>query len=219
GWILVNRDGPAIQPGSRCYERSWIRDGALTSSALLRLGHDREVREFIDWFAAHQYPDGKVPCCVDRRGADPVPEHDSGGELIFAIAEYVRYTGDRAFAERLWPVVSRAAAYLDSLRRQRRTAAWRLPATREFYGLLPPSISHEGYSAKPMHSYWDDLFALRGFKDAAYLAGVLGRESDRRRWRSVRDEFQRDLVASIGAAMARHHIDYIPGCADLGDFD
>jgi len=39
GYILVNRDGPAIQPGSRAYERSWIRDGALTCSALLRLGH------------------------------------------------------------------------------------------------------------------------------------------------------------------------------------
>jgi hypothetical protein len=70
-----------------------------------------------------------------------------------------------------------------------------------------------------MHSYWDDLFALRGFKDAAYLAGVLGREADARRLASSRDEFQRELVASIGAAMRRHRIDFIPGCADLGDFD
>ena len=30
--------GPALQPGARAYARSWIRDGALTSSALLRLG-------------------------------------------------------------------------------------------------------------------------------------------------------------------------------------
>ncbi|MBX3381867.1 MAG: hypothetical protein KF805_17365, partial [Phycisphaeraceae bacterium] len=36
--ILINRDGPAIQPGSRTYERSWIRDGCLTSSALLATG-------------------------------------------------------------------------------------------------------------------------------------------------------------------------------------
>src|SRR5688572_32745584 len=26
-YILINRDGPSIQPGSRSYERSWIRDG------------------------------------------------------------------------------------------------------------------------------------------------------------------------------------------------
>src|SRR6185369_4340833 len=163
GWILANRDGPAIQPGSRTYERSWIRDGSLTSSALLALGHPEVVREFVEWFAAHQFPDGRVPCCIDRRGADPVPEHDSHGELIFAVAEYVRVTGDRAFAERMWPHVANAVAALDTLRAERRTAEWRTATNRPYYGLLPPSISHEGYSAKPMHSYWDDFFALQGY--------------------------------------------------------
>jgi hypothetical protein len=46
-YVLINRDGPAIQPGSRSYERSWIRDGSLTSGALLRLGLPDPVREFI----------------------------------------------------------------------------------------------------------------------------------------------------------------------------
>ncbi|HYN40520.1 MAG TPA: discoidin domain-containing protein, partial [Thermoanaerobaculia bacterium] len=46
-WILVNRDGPAIQPGSRSYARSWIRDGSLTSEALLRLGHSGTARSFL----------------------------------------------------------------------------------------------------------------------------------------------------------------------------
>ena len=219
GWILVNRDSAGIQPGSRSYSRSWIRDGALTCTALLRLGHPEVVREFIEWFAPYQYADGKVPCCVDARGSDPVPEHDSDGEFIYLVAEYFRHTGDRALLERTWPAVERAAAYLDSLRQLRRTAEWRAPGKEEFFGLLPPSISHEGYSAKPMHSYWDDLFALRGFKDATYLAGVLGHAEDAARLAAVRDEFQRELAASVRAAMERHHIDYVPGCADLGDFD
>ncbi len=218
-YVLVNRDGPSIQPGSRSYERSWIRDGALTSSALLRLGHPEAVRDFIEWFAPHQYASGKLPCCVDARGADPVPEHDSSGEFIFLVAEYLRYTGDRGRAEALWPRVARAAAYLDSLRQERRTAEFRAAGKRHFFGLLPPSISHEGYSAKPMHSYWDDLFALRGFKDAAYLAGALGRRAEQARWAAVRDGFGRELGASLAAAMAAHRIDYLPGCADLGDFD
>ena len=33
-YTLINRDGPAIQPGSRTYARSWIRDGTLTGTAL-----------------------------------------------------------------------------------------------------------------------------------------------------------------------------------------
>lgn len=219
GWILVNRDGAAIHPGSRSYARAWIRDGALMSAALLRFGHVAPVREFIDWYAPHQYASGKVPCCVDARGADPVPEHDSNGEFIYLVMEYWRHTGDRALLERMWPFVDRAVAYLDSLRQQRRTPEYREGDQQVFFGLLPPSISHEGYSAKAMHSYWDDLFALRGFKDATTMAEVLGHREDAVRFAAMRDEFRQDLLASLRLVMAQHHISYVPGAADLGDFD
>jgi hypothetical protein len=218
GWVMVNRAGAAIQPGSRSYARSWIRDGCLTSSALLRTGHAPIVRQFLSWYAPHQYANGKAPCCVDARGADPTPEHDSDGELIHLVAEYVRYTGDRAMADSMWSHVASAVAYLDSLRALRRTAEWRTEANAPYFGLLPPSISHEGYSAKPMHSYWDDLFALRGYKDAAWLAAFLGRP-ERVAIEASRDQFTRELRASVQASMNAHAIDYVPGCADLGDFD
>jgi len=219
GYILINRDGPALQPGSRSYERSWIRDGALTGAALLRFGHADVVRDFIFWYAGFQYPNGKIPCCVDRRGADPVPEHDSHGEFIYLVMEYFRHTGDRAILQQLWPRVVAAVGYIDSLRQSRRTPEYRTPEKRVFFGLLPPSISHEGYSAKPMHSYWDDFFSLRGLKDAAEMAGVLGRQQEAVRIAAMRDEFSGDLYASIAEAMRRHAIDFIPGAADLGDFD
>jgi F5/8 type C domain-containing protein len=217
--ILIHRDGPAIQPGSRAYARSWIRDGALTGSALLRLGATDVVREFADWYAGFQYPDGKVPCCVDRRGADPVPENDSHGEWIHLVREVWRYGGDRAFAERLLPSVERAVGYLDRLRGERRTAEYGQGEKRIFYGLLPQSISHEGYSEKPMHSYWDDAFGYLGYDDAQALARELSREDLAARWRESRDAFRADLVASIALARSRHGIDFLPGAAELGDFD
>lgn len=219
GYILINRAGPAIQPGTRSYARSWIRDGSLTSSALLRLGHHDEVKAFINWFAPHQYANGKIPCVVDWRGADPVPEHDSNGEFIFLVAEYLRYSRDQALARQLWPRVQAAAVYLDSLRQERRTDDYRLPDKIEFFGLLPPSISHEGYSAKPMHSYWDDSFAYKGFTDAAWLARELGHPAEAKRWTAVAREFGSDLAASVAATQQRHQIDFVAGCADLGDFD
>ncbi|MEO5579528.1 MAG: amylo-alpha-1,6-glucosidase, partial [Gemmatimonadaceae bacterium] len=217
-YILINRDGPSIQPGSRSYERSWIRDGALTSAALLRLGQYDEVREFIDWYSRFQFENGKIPCCVDSRGADPVPENDSHGEFIYLVAEYYRHTGDRALLERMWPNVSRAVAFMDSLRLSRTTNEYRTGDRRVFFGLMPQSISHEGYSAKPMHSYWDDFFALRGFKDATEIAKTLGKP-EATRYAMVRDEFRKDFYASIRLSMAQHKIDYIPGAAELGDFD
>ncbi|MFP5247272.1 MAG: discoidin domain-containing protein, partial [Thermoanaerobaculia bacterium] len=211
-----NQDGPAIQPGSRSYDRSWIRDGSLTSDALLRLGFAEYVKPFVEWYAPFQFPNGKVPCCVDARGADPVPENDSHGQLIFLIAEYYRSTRDRALVERLWPHVEKAVAYMQSLTAERKTPAYQTPEKRAYYGLVPESISHEGYSAKPMHSYWDDLFVLKGLQDAAFLAGILGRDTN---YAQLAAEFRKDLHASIEATRAMHKIDYIPGSVELGDFD
>lgn len=218
-YALLERDGPAIRPGTRSYARSWIRDGALISAALLRLGHAETVRAYLEWFAKYQDTDGRVPCCVDRRGADAVQENDSHGEFLFSIAEYWRFTRDVDFLRNVFPHVERAVSYIDTLRRKRRTDEYRVPEKLLFFGLLPESISHEGYSAKPVHSYWDDFWALKGLEDATDLAGTLGREDLLARWADVRDEFSRDLSASLSRTIASRGIDYIPGSAELADFD
>ncbi|MBX3389492.1 MAG: hypothetical protein KF691_08565 [Phycisphaeraceae bacterium] len=219
--ILINRDGPAIQPGSRTYERSWIRDGCLTSSALLATGHAERVREFIDWYAPFQYPSGKVPCVVDKRGPDPVPENDSHGQLLYLLHKYYLFTHDTATLEKNYAHVTKAVEYIDSLRKQRMTPEY-ANATglkRAEYGLVPESISHEGYSAKPMHSYWDDFFIEKGLQDAADIARVLGKSNDATNFQDMADEFRTCLIDSIKRATAHHKIDYIPGCVELGDFD
>jgi len=217
-WILINRDGPAYQPGSRSYERAWIRDGVLMSEALLRLGRPEPAHEFLQWYAGFLFPNGKVPCCVDSRGADAVPENDSSGEFLYGVMEYYRFTADRSFLEAMWPKIALAAGYVDVMRRQRMTAEFESGDRRLFYGLLPESISHEGYSAKAMHSYWDDFWALRGLSDATEAASVLGKP-EASAWAAVRDEFRKNLTASIALSMEQHHIDYVPGAAELGDFD
>ncbi|MDS4071080.1 MAG: discoidin domain-containing protein [Candidatus Competibacter sp.] len=218
-YILINRDGSAIQPGSRAYARSWIRDGALTSAALLGMGYTQEVREFLQWYAPYQFADGKVPCCVDGRGADPTPEHDSHGELIYTVMEYYRYTRDVGFLREMWPYVLKAVGYIDYLRQQRLTDIYRTPELCMYCGLVPESISHEGYSTQPRHSYWDNFFILRGLKDAADMAAILGEDGETARIAAMRDAFRKDLYASILETMKLHQIDYIPGAVELGDFD
>ena len=104
-----------------------------------------------------------------------MPENDSHGELIFLAASYFRYTGDRATVETVWPhVVEGRGLHRRVCDRQRRTDEYRTGEKRLFFGLLPESISHEGYSARPVHSYWDDFLGIRGLADAAWLARTLG---------------------------------------------
>ncbi|HVR81015.1 MAG TPA: coagulation factor 5/8 type domain-containing protein, partial [Luteimonas sp.] len=216
--MLISRVGPRLQPGTRSYARAWIRDGAMISEGLLRLGREDVAEEFLRWYAPYQFDNGKVPCCVDDRGSDPVPENDSQGELIYAVAELYRHTGDKALLQAMWPHVVGAARYMDQLRLSERTEENR-KKNPAFYGLMPASISHEGYSTKPMHSYWDDFWALRGYKDAVEIAGWLGRDADVKRFAASRDQFRDDLYASISIATKQKGIDFIPGSAELGDFD
>ena len=99
------------------------------------------------------------------------------------------------FARRMQPHVEAAVRYINELRAQNHG---------EFEGLVTESISHEGYSAKPVHSYWDDVFCLKGLEVAKAPEAA---------------QFRRDLMASIERTMREHHLDYVPASAELADFD
>ena len=220
-YILINRDKVGIQPGSRSYERSWIRDGSLTSSALLKSGIVNEVKDFIEWYSSNQFENGKVPCVVDSRGPDPVPEHDSHGELIYLIREYFNFTKDTTFLRSKNENVKKAVEYIESLIAERSTDHFKNgnDSVRAYYGLVTESISHEGYSAKPMHSYWDNFFTIKGLKDATEIQEILGEKESYERIKKVRDTLKENLYNSVSLAMKVRDIDYIPGSVELGDFD
>jgi len=218
-YMLLSRDGSILRPGTRSYARAWIRDGAMIGEALLRLGHLDVAAAFLRWYAPYQLASGKVPCCVEAHGGVPVPENDSHGELIYLAAEVYRYTHDRELLAEVWPHLAAAARYLEQLRQSERTPANQTADRRAYYGLLPRSTSHEGYSAKPAYSYWDDFWGVTGYRDAAWLAGELGDRAAATRLAAQGDELRHDLIASITASAAAHHVPYIPGAADLGDFD
>jgi hypothetical protein len=203
--VLVTRRGPALQPGPRRYTRSWIRDGAMMSAALLRMGHLDEVRDFLSWYAPHQRADGFVPCCVDSEGVDWLVEHDSHGELLALIADYLYVSADIEFVRGLWPRIEKAAGFIEG--------------AIEAGGLMPISVSHEGYLAQPVHSFWDDFWTLRGLDDAAELARRTGHESSARRWQELGGRFSAALFAAIENTRAQRGLDFIPGSIEWADFD
>ncbi|HEY0927864.1 discoidin domain-containing protein [Brevundimonas sp.] len=217
--MLMSRQGPILQPGTRSYNRSWIRDGAMMAEGLNRLGHAGLSADYLRWFAPYVFDNGKVPCCVDSRGADPVPENDSHGEFVFLAAETYRYTGDLELLRASWPQVQGAIRYMDELRASTRTPEFEAADKRHLFGLLPPTISHEGYSDRPAYSYWDDFWGLRGYADAVFIAETLGDVEAAARFRASEAQFKADIIASIEATARVHGIDWIAGAADRGDFD
>jgi len=223
---LITKDGPGFQPGSRSYDKAWMRDGGSAAEALLKMGLTREIREFIDWFGAYQFESGEVPPIIDNKHEDPLweekqglHEYDSQGEFVHLILEYYHFTGDREFLREKFPQVVKALEFLSALRQQRCSPEYADgPIERRvFYNILLPSRSHEGYWLA--HSYWDNFWGLRGWTAGRQIAEILG-EDERAAWMGREyGELKRGVYDSIALVMKLRHIDYIPGCAELGDFD
>src|SRR5262249_32430384 len=114
--------------------------------------------------------------------------------------------------------VLKSVAFMENLRSQRLTAEYQAPEKRACYGLLPESMSHEGYMAHPAHAYWDDFWALRGLKDAVTMADILGHREQAHRLTAFRDAFCAPLFTSLHATIQERTLDFIPGSVELADF-
>ena len=225
---LITKDGPALQPGARSYEKSWIRDGGMAATALLKMGITAEIREFIDWFTTFQEESGLVPPIIDTKAEDPLweekpphnlIEYDCQGEYVYTVFEYYKFTRDKDFLKGKLINVKKALEYLVYLRNQTLTPEFKDgPAEkRKYYGILPPSTSHEGYSCE--YSYWDDFWGLKGWKDGRDIFTILG-EDELAKWADKEyNDFKKCFYDSVKATMEFYKVDYIPASASLGDFD
>lgn len=220
GLILVNATRYAFKPGPRHYSRTWIRDGASQALALLYAGLIEEAKSYVIWYSERIYDDGMVPPILNEdgsvyRGYGSDIEFDAQGEFIHIAAETYRFSRDPHFLEAIFEPVVRAARFIEAL--CTKNSVLHRSDTR-FYGLLLPSISHEGYN-KPTYSYWDNFFALRGWRDCAYLAKERGDTRLLTYAQEQEQSFRDYLTRSIRLSAEKMHSDQIPASADRLDTD
>ncbi|HHA1219347.1 TPA: discoidin domain-containing protein [Stenotrophomonas maltophilia] len=225
-YMLINQTGPAMQPGPRNYNRSFIRDGMATSAVLLRMGEARVARDYLAWYSEHGvHANGLVSPILNDDGSVNTGfgsdiEYDSQGQYVTLVADVARLDGGPESVRAYLPRVKAALRFLQELRERTLVPGYKAdqPAPERFAGILAPSISHEGYPS-PTHSYWDDYWGLKGWHDGAWLAEALG-DHETARWAREQYTLLYDaLHASIRATMAWKGIDFIPSSADLGDGD
>jgi hypothetical protein len=220
GLILVNATAHAFKPGPRNYDRVWIRDGSSQALALLYAGLAEDAKRYVLWYAERVYPDGMVPPILNpdgsvNKGYGSDIEFDAQGELVAIAAEIYRFTRDREFLAAVYEPVVRATRFIEVL--CARTNALYGPETR-FHGLLAPSISHEGYN-KPTYSYWDDFFALKAWRDCAYLATEMGDAETAAMAEAKGEAFAAVLARSMRLTADGLNSPYVPASADREDVD
>jgi hypothetical protein len=225
-YMLINQSGPAMQPGPRNYNRSFIRDGSATAAILLRMGMSGTARDYLRWYTKHAvHPSGLVSPILNEdgtvnRGFGSDIEYDSQGQFVWLVAEVARLDGGPETVREYREPVQKALRFLQELRERTLVPGYLAdqPPAERFRGILAPSISHEGYST-PTHSYWDDYWALKGWRDGAWLADAWG-DVELASWaRSQYGLLRESMAASIRSTMAWKHSEVIPTDADNGSGD
>jgi hypothetical protein len=218
--ILVNATRFAFKPGPRNYDRIWIRDGSSQALALLWAGLIEEAKSYVVWYAKRIYDNGMVPPILNldgtvNRGYGSDIEFDAQGEFVGIAADVYRISKDRDFLNTIFEPVVRATKFIEEL--CARTNALHGPETR-FYGLLAPSISHEGYS-KPSYSYWDDFFGLSAWRNCEYLAREIGAMDIAADAKIKGQAFAANLARSLRMTSECLGTGLIHGSADREDVD
>lgn len=126
------------------------------------------VANSLDHLAKQQLDDGFVPAS-SQMGDHNAGERRTYGEyvtwFIANMAEHYRYTGDLGYVRRWWPALTRAAAWLESVRDQDEQGLIAFGAVR--------SCGHYGYSDCGHETYVNALYA-RNLEQLATLARALG---------------------------------------------
>ncbi|HEY4870234.1 MAG TPA: discoidin domain-containing protein, partial [Candidatus Dormibacteraeota bacterium] len=145
-YMLINQTGPAMQPGPRNYDRSFIRDGSATAAVLLRMGLASTAREYLRWYADHAvHENGLVsPILNDdgtvNRGFGSDLEYDSQGEFVALVAEVARLDGGAATLRDYLPKVRLALEFLQQLRGRTLVPGYMAAseAPERFRGIIAP---------------------------------------------------------------------------------
>lgn len=189
---LIANDHGEIRGGEGFYDEFFIRDGAYQIMQYEEAGLNDVAQKAVASFLAFQKPDGHFESQDN--------ELDGNGQAIWALWQYAKINGDRAFLEKVYPQMMKACRWT---MKTRRLAA----ADSPFVGLLPGAFADgEFLYDRKHHIVGYDLWNLRGLICTADAATSLGQVGDAKELYAEADDYRR----AIDAAVKRAGVDYFP---------
>jgi hypothetical protein len=180
------------------YDAFWLRDASFTVRMYDLGGYHDIARQCLEFFPRWQQPDGNF---VSQGG-----QYDGWGQTLWAFGQHYRMTRDRAFGEKVFPLVQRAVAWLQ---KARASDPLRLvPVTT-------PGDNEDITGHVTGHNFW----ALVGLKNAIALAEGLNRDRDAALFRREYDDLLGALLDRL-KVLTKNTGGYIPpGLDSLGGQD
>ena len=146
------------------YDRFYIRDGAYQVMQLQEAGFWDGAAKTMEAYLRHQRSDGRFES----------QEHqlDANGQAPWALWQYWKITGDRAWLERIYPKMQKSVAWTMQARRH-------APADSPLAGLLPAALADGEYLWDGKHHVVGyDFWNLRGMLCTADAARALGKSEE-----------------------------------------
>jgi hypothetical protein len=180
------------------YHAFWLRDSSYIVHAYDICGYHDIARQVLDFFARWQQPDGNF---VSQGG-----QFDGWGQTLWAYGQHYQITADRGFAEKVYPSIVKAVAWLKQARAN--DPLHLMPATT-------PGDNENITGHVTGHNFW----ALAGLKNAIAMAQALGHASDAQDWRREYEDFRNALLAALNNITAQTNGYMPPGLDKVGGQD
>jgi hypothetical protein len=177
------------------YNAFFLRDGSYLVHAYDLAGYHDLARQCLDYFFRFQRPDGNF---VSQEG-----QFDGWGQAMWAFGQHYKLTRDRRFAERAFPAVKKAVAWLRQARRN--DPLHLMPATN------PGDAEFTTVSA---HITGYNFWALAGLRNAIALAKAVGAEQDAREFQEEYDDYSRTFLGKMDEIAAKAN-GYMPPGVDV----
>jgi len=159
------------------YNREWVRDQAMMAVGLTLAGHhhlakvilQRLITEFVT-------EDGDTIDSSEKRHPEEV-ELDQNGVLLYALKQYVLWTGDREIVNKNWDKL-RVIANFPLQNAFYHPQSGLLANTREYWE------RHRAFGIRKGMELAHQVFVSLGLSEAAALARLIGREKEGTFWDS-----------------------------------
>lgn len=171
---VISRSG-RMDAGTWMYNMEWLGDHALASESLLRAGFPGEARLLIEKNLRDSIgPDGRTIESGRWFGYE-YTEINQNGMMLFALWQYLCWTGDRALLKKYWPKILLCGDF--PLRKEFLDAETHLVRNRrEFWERSDSYGIQEGYELA--YQFW----VAFGLEKGAQVARALGEHETAMRW-------------------------------------
>ena len=179
------------------YNDFWIRDSSFFAKMYTLFDRPDISKKILLYFLNMQNKKGNF---ISQKG-----QMDGWGQTLWAFGEYMKYTKDKEFAEKVFEPVMDAIGFFEELIKD------------DDWGIIPPIFSADNEMISGRYT-GHNLWAWCGLNNAQYIAEYLNRQEEAKQIEMIKSQFLASFIPILDLVADHHDKRIPPGLdTDLGE--